>query len=42
MFVFYLKMAYCANDNLTNTDLDYLQKISFEKSWTWWLNHIGK
>ncbi|CAF1138143.1 unnamed protein product [Rotaria sp. Silwood1] len=34
-------MPYCAGTNLTNTDLDYYQKIYFQKSWAWWLNHIG-
>ncbi|CAF2817136.1 unnamed protein product [Rotaria sp. Silwood2] len=34
-------MPYCAGTNLTNTDLNYYQKIYFQKSWAWWLNHIG-
>ena len=34
-------MQYCGRVNLTPTDLDYIQKIYAEKSWAWWLNHIG-
>ncbi|CAF3879752.1 unnamed protein product [Rotaria sordida] len=34
-------MPYCAGINLTNTDLEYYQRIYFQKSWAWWLNHIG-
>ncbi len=39
---FYFRMPYCAGVNLSNTDLDYYQKIYFQKSWAWWVNHIGK
>jgi hypothetical protein len=35
-------MRYCSGINLTDTDLFYYQKLYFEKSWAWWLNHIGK
>ncbi|CAM4827956.1 unnamed protein product [Rotaria magnacalcarata] len=35
-------MPFCAGINLTSTDLDYYQKIYFQKSWAWWVNHIGK
>ena len=38
----FFSMPYCAPINLTNTDLNYLRKIYFEKSWTWWVNHIGE
>ncbi|CAF3354587.1 unnamed protein product [Rotaria socialis] len=34
-------MPFCAGINLTSTDLDYYQKIYFQKSWAWWVNHIG-
>ncbi|CAF0993856.1 unnamed protein product, partial [Didymodactylos carnosus] len=33
-------MPHC-KENLTNEDYDYYQKIYNEKSWAWWLNHIG-
>ena len=35
-------MTYSNKSNLTNTDWDFLQKLYLEKSWAWWLNHIGK
>ncbi|CAF1296090.1 unnamed protein product [Adineta steineri] len=34
-------MLYCGKINRTNLQIDYLQKIYFEKSWAWWLNHMG-
>ncbi|CAF4253123.1 unnamed protein product, partial [Rotaria magnacalcarata] len=37
-----MRMPFCAGINLTSTDLDYYQKIYFQKSWAWWVNHIGK
>jgi hypothetical protein len=39
---FYFRMPFCAGVNLSSTDLDYYQKTYFQKSWAWWLNHIGK
>ncbi|CAF2106665.1 unnamed protein product [Rotaria magnacalcarata] len=38
---YHARMPFCAGINLTSTDLDYYQKIYFQKSWAWWVNHIG-
>lgn len=35
-------MPYCAGVNLTETDVYYHQKIYGQKSWAWWLNHLGR
>ncbi|CAF1068007.1 unnamed protein product [Adineta ricciae] len=34
-------MTSCAKINLTGVDHSYYQKFHHEKSWAWWLNHIG-
>ncbi|UJR15238.1 hypothetical protein I4U23_002193 [Adineta vaga] len=35
------RMPYCAGINRTSIDYFYYQKIHHQKSWAWWLNHIG-
>lgn len=34
-------MPYCHGANLTSVELGYIYKIYGEKSWAWWINHIG-
>jgi hypothetical protein len=35
------RMSHCRQANLSATNLDYFRRISTQKNWAWWLNHIG-
>lgn len=36
------RMFYCSKSNQSDIQGELLQMIHAEKSWAWWVNHVGK